>query len=71
VGAVARQMEQLRKESGRLSSTEQKSVEAKIKASLKTGDYATTSPIEVGDTTERRDYQWTKQRRKRRREIWL
>lgn len=48
VGAVAKQMEQLKKESGRLSCTEQKSVEAKIKASLKTGDY-TKMPEEGKD----------------------
>ena len=41
VGAVAKQMEQLKKESGRLSSTEQKSVEDKIKAKLNSGNYAT------------------------------
>ena len=34
-------MEQLKKESGRLSSTEQKSVEDKIKAKLNSGNYAT------------------------------
>lgn len=55
VGALAKQMEQLRKESGRLSSTEKKSVEDKIKASLKTGDYAKMPPTEESDITERKE----------------